>query len=276
MSQTVQHWAPKQWLSVCEEKPYTIQAHSSSLGKRPHEKQGKPKPAWAIQRWNTFLFYHFFLRSNASCKFQAILNDTPPATTPPKHAGQVQSKLQHALRGSALVKTHCIIGLKQSRGWELRLDVAPVILHYCCVKKKRRKQLVMHGAKERNENVRSGRKLLNGTKRLGGCLSAHVPPVSLDSSSERTRHLRRNACPESGARRGPLSLTANGNRRPARNCQSTAFTEIWRLSMWNPEIAALGDAWSSNLPTIWDGWAPGIKVVVFSIFQRIGNRAGHN
>ena len=144
----------------------------------------------------------------------------PPA---PKHAGQVQSKLQHALRGSALVKTHCRIGLKQSRGWELRLDMAPVILHYCCVKKKRRKQLVMHGAKERNENVRSGRKLLNGTKRLGGCLSAHVPPVSLDPSSERTRHLRRNACPESGARRGPLSLTANGNLRPARNCQSTAF-----------------------------------------------------
>lgn len=58
-------------------KPYAIQAHSSSLGKRLPDQQGKPKPAWAIQRWNTFLFYHFFFSSNASCKFQAILNDTP-------------------------------------------------------------------------------------------------------------------------------------------------------------------------------------------------------
>lgn len=46
--------------------------------------------------------------------------------------------------------------------------MASVILHYCCVKKKRCKQLVMRGAKEGNENVRSGRKLLNGTKCLGG------------------------------------------------------------------------------------------------------------
>lgn len=98
-----------------------------------------------------------------------------------------------------------------------------------------------------------------------GCLPARVPLVSLNPSSERTRHLRRNACPESGTRRGLLSLTAYGNRGPVQNCQFTGFTVIRLLSMRNPEIAAHGDAWPSNLPTIWHRWA-GVKTVMFRIF----------
>lgn len=80
--------------------------------------------------------------------------------------------------------------------------MCPVILHYCCVKNKRCKQQVMSEVKEGDENVRSGRKLLNGTECPGGCLSAHVLPVSLNPSSERTSHLRRNERPKSGGWRG--------------------------------------------------------------------------
>lgn len=73
-----------------------------------------------------------------------------------------------------------------------------------------------------------------------GCLSAHVQPVSLNPSSERTRHLRRNACPKSGGPRGRLSPNAHGNGRPARNCQFTSFTAVGLLSVAVPEIAGTG------------------------------------
>lgn len=57
-----------------------------------------------------------------------------------------------------------------------------VILYYCGVKRKRCKQLVMSEVKEGNENVRSSRKLLNGTKcldRVFVCPCAACLPQSI-------------------------------------------------------------------------------------------------
>lgn len=135
------------------------------------------------------------------------------------------------------------------------MAVYSVILHYCCVKKKRCKQLVMSGAKEGNKNVRSERNLLNGTKCLGGgsvCPCAACLPQSISRKDKAPREARLS----SGRRtRGPLSLTAYGNRRPAQICHFTGFTVIRLLSMGNPEIASLGDGRPSNLPMSWHLWA---------------------
>lgn len=85
-----------------------------------------------------------------------------------------------------------------------------------------------------------------------GCLSAHVLPVSLNPSSERTSDLRRNARPKSGGGGGLTSPTAYGNRRPALNCQVRGFTGIWLLSTEDPEIAAHEDLGLQTLPTLWE------------------------
>ena len=84
-----------------------------------------------------------------------------------------------------------------------------------------------------------------------GCLSAHVLPVSLNPSPERTSHLRRNECPKSEGWRGLPSLTAYGNSMPALNCQFMGFTIIWMLSMGDPEIAHK-DPGLQTEPTIWE------------------------
>lgn len=85
-----------------------------------------------------------------------------------------------------------------------------------------------------------------------GCLSAHVLPVSLNPSSERTSHLRRNECPKSGGWGGLPSPTAYGNSRPALNCQVRGFTVIRLLSMGDPEIAVHKDLGLQTLPTNWE------------------------
>ena len=84
-----------------------------------------------------------------------------------------------------------------------------------------------------------------------GSVSAHVLLVSLNLSSERTRHLRRNECPKSGGGRGLQSLTACGDSKPALNCQFTGFTVIWLLSPGDPEIAARRTPGLHTLLTIW-------------------------
>lgn len=83
-------------------------------------------------------------------------------------------------------------------------------------------------------------------------MSAHVLPVSLNPSSERTSHLRRNECPKPGGWRGLPSLPAYGNRMPALNCQFVGFAIIRRLSMGDPEIAAHKDLGLQTVPTIWE------------------------
>lgn len=85
-----------------------------------------------------------------------------------------------------------------------------------------------------------------------GCLSAHVLPVSLNPSSERTSHLRRNECPKSGGGGGLLSMPAYSNSRPALNCQVRGFTGIWLLSVGNPEIAVHKDLGLQTLPMLWE------------------------
>lgn len=85
-----------------------------------------------------------------------------------------------------------------------------------------------------------------------GCLSAHVLPVSLNPSSERTSDLRRNACPKSGGGGGLPSPTAYGNRRSALNYQVRGFTGIWLLSIGDPEIAAHEDLGLQTPPTLWE------------------------
>lgn len=85
-----------------------------------------------------------------------------------------------------------------------------------------------------------------------GCLSAHVLPVSLNPSSERTSDLRRNARPKSGGGGGLPSPTAYGNHRPALNCQVRGFTGIWLLSIGDPEIAAHEDLGLQTPPTLWE------------------------
>lgn len=84
-----------------------------------------------------------------------------------------------------------------------------------------------------------------------GSLSAHVLLVSFNLSPERTRYLRRNECPKSGGGRGPQSLTACGNSKPALNCQFMGFTGIWLLSLGDPEIAARRTPGLHTLLTIW-------------------------
>lgn len=84
-----------------------------------------------------------------------------------------------------------------------------------------------------------------------GCLSAHVLPVFLNPSSERTSHLRRHECPKSGGWGGLPSPTAYGNSMPALNCQFRGFALIWLLSMGDPEIAAHKDLGLQTLPMIW-------------------------
>lgn len=63
-----------------------------------------------------------------------------------------------------------------------------VILYYCGAEKKIRcKQLVMSEVKKGNENVKSARKLLNGTKCLGGesvCPCAACLPQSITRKDE--------------------------------------------------------------------------------------------
>lgn len=146
-------------------------------GKRLSDKQGKPKPARVRHERNTFHFTTAFEQQHFM-KISVHLACCPARGQP------TIKTLIVPLPWLSMGKTHCVIWLEMNNGaWMCGLSFCITVVE----RKKRCKQLVMSEVKEGNENVKSARKLLNGTKCLGGefvCPCAACLPQSITRKDE--------------------------------------------------------------------------------------------
>lgn len=160
--------------------------------------------------------------------------------------GQCTIKIICPFHGSAHAKPLCNLSRIQHIKWVMELVC--VFCHSAlrlCIEKKMQTASDERG-EGGNENVKSGKKLLNGTNCLGKVCVYSCAACLPQSIIRKDKPPREEWLPYVGRMERPPSWTAHGNSTLALDCQFTGFTVIWLLSMADPEIAVHRASWPSN------------------------------